>query len=153
MTQLASKMESLGYILRSGGAAGADSAFEAGVKNPSAMEIYLPGRNFNARVAGGSYIDASSLPSWKQALETVQRYHPAPERLSPYVRNLMARNAMQVLGSNLAVPSKMIVAWTPGGLLQGGTAQALRMAHDKGIAIRNLGNPQVLQSVKQFLAK
>lgn len=152
MTQLARKMEEDGWRLRSGGARGADSAFEDGVAIPANRAIYLPGRFFNGRVAGpGGYIDSTRLPGWPQALETVRKYHPAPERLSPFAQNLMARNAMQVLGPNMDRPADLVVAWTPGGVVTGGTGQALRMAGDYGIPVRNLGNPEVLATVRRYL--
>ena len=40
MTKLATKLESLGWVLRSGGADGADSAFELGVLSHQNKEIY-----------------------------------------------------------------------------------------------------------------
>ena len=150
MTHLASKLESMGYVLRSGGAQGADSAFEQGVK--SAKEIYLPSKSFNSRIAGQpGIIDASALPNWQQAIATVNQFHPAPGKLSEFARSLMARNAMQVLGKSMNEPAKMIVAWTPGGQIVGGTGQALRMAQAYQIPVRNLGNPETLQKVQQFL--
>jgi hypothetical protein len=152
MSQLASKLESMGYLLRSGGAAGADAAFERGVRNPAAKQIYLPSKSFNSRYADNiSYIDATTLPNWNQAIATVNQFHPAPERLSDFARNLMARNAMQVLGSSMNQPAKMVVAWTPGGQTVGGTGQALRIAQAHGIPIRNLGDPNVLANVQTFL--
>lgn len=52
MTRFAGKLEDLGYTLNSGGAKGADSAFEQGVKNPAhdrlkghALDLYA--RNTN----------------------------------------------------------------------------------------------------------
>ena len=58
---------------------------------------------------------------------------------------------MQVLGKTMSEPAKMVVAWTPGGQIVGGTGQALRIAQSHGIPIRNLGNPEVLQNVQRFL--
>ena len=63
----------------------------------------------------------------------------------------MARNAMQVLGQTMNQPAKMVVAYTPGGQVIGGTGQALRMAQAYQIPIRNLGDPATLQSVQRFL--
>lgn len=152
MQQLAARMEQQGWLLRSGGARGADSAFEAGVSNPRHRSIYLPGRSFNGRVAGpGGYVDATQMPGWTGALQSVAQYHPAPDRLSPFARNLMARNAMQVLGPSLDRPADLIVAWTPGGMIAGGTGQALRMAQDHGIEIRNLGRPAVMAKAQRWL--
>lgn len=152
MRLLAGRMEHDGWKLRSGGARGADAAFESGVANQANRAIYLPGRSFNGRQAGvPGYYDATQMPGWPQALQTVRQYHPAPERLSPFARNLMARNAMQVLGPDLGRPADLVVAWTPGGRIAGGTGQALRMAGDLGIPIRNLGDEAVLASVRQYL--
>lgn len=152
MQQLASRLEAEDWLLRSGGARGADSAFEAGVSDPAHRSIYLPGPSFNGRSAGpGGYINSPQMPGWAAALESVNAYHPVPERLSPFARNLMARNAMQVLGPNLDRPADLVVAYTPGGAMTGGTAQALRMAGDHGIPIRNLGDPAVLSSVRRYL--
>jgi len=155
MTRLATKLEKDGWILRSGGAAGADSAFERGVTNPqSNAQIYLPSNSFNNRTAGTQpqFLNYQSLPGYQQAISTIHQYHPAPDRLSDFARHLMARNAMQVLGSDLATPSKMIVAWTPQGNVVGGTGQALRLAQTYQIPIRNLGDPQTLQSVLKYIA-
>ncbi len=44
MTGISIELENSGYILRSGGAKGADSTFEYGVQN---KQIYLPWRGFN----------------------------------------------------------------------------------------------------------
>lgn len=152
MTRLAGRMESEGWRLRSGGARGADAAFEAGVQVPGNRAIYLPGRSFNGRAAGsGGYFDGTQLPGWQQALETVAQYHPAPERLSPFAKSLMARNAMQILGPNMDHPADLVVAYTPGGAVQGGTGQALRMAGSLGIPIRNLGDPAVMANVMRYL--
>jgi hypothetical protein len=152
MTQLAARMEVEGWRLRSGGARGADAAFEAGVQNPRNRAIYLPGASFNQRQAGpGGYVDSTVLPSWQQALATVEQYHPAADRLSPFVRSLMARNAMQVMGPAMDRPADLIVAYTPGAAVTGGTGQALRMAGELGIPIRNLGDPAVLASVRRYL--
>lgn len=152
MRQLAAKMEAEDWLLRSGGARGADAAFEAGVSDPRHRAIYLPGRSFNGRIAGpGGYVDSTRMPGWAAALETVNQYHPAPERLSSFARNLMARNAMQVLGPGLDRPADLIVAYTPGGDMVGGTAQALRMASDYGIPVRNLGQDVALRRARAYL--
>ena len=44
MTKSAYRLEQLGYVLRSGGARGADKAFELGVMNLKNRRIYTAGR-------------------------------------------------------------------------------------------------------------
>lgn len=173
MTQLAGAMEQKGYLLRSGGAKGADQAFEAGVADPKHRAIYLPEQEFAGRRAGpGGYHDARQLPGYGKALEMVEHYHPNPAALRAMdarrpagnvsVMDLMARNAMQVLGPNLDRPADTIVAWAPGGyegqnpprsVREGGTGQALRIARDHGIEIRNLANPATEERARRFLAR
>lgn len=152
MTQVAEKLEGEGWILRSGGAAGADSAFEAGVSNPENMEIFLPSSYFNGRSSGRKgYIDASKLDSFPKALKTVDLFHPAPGRLSDFPRKLMARNAMQVLGASLEGLSQFVIAWTVGGKVAGGTGQALRIARHHNIPVVNLGDPAMEVAVRDWV--
>ena len=153
MQDLGARLEQDGWKLRSGGARGADAAFERGVIDPTNKEIYLPGRSFNQRNSSQpGMIDATQLAAFDRALEAVFKYHPAPDRLSPFARNLMARNSMQMLGSDMQTPSKMVVAWTPGAASVGGTGQALRMAGDLGIVVRNLADPRTMNSVLKYLS-
>lgn len=152
MTQVAEKLEGEGWILRSGGAAGADSAFEAGVSNPEKMEIFLPSSYFNGRSSSRKgYIDATKLEGFPKALKTVDLFHPAPGRLSDFPRKLMARNAMQVLGASLEEPSKFVAAWTVGGKVAGGTGQALRIAQHYSIPVINLGDPATESAVRGWV--
>jgi hypothetical protein len=152
MTDIAKKLEGEGWILRSGGAAGADSAFEAGVSNPANMQIFLPSSYFNGRSSKKEgYIDASKLESLPKAMKTVDLFHPAPSRLSDFARNLMARNAMQVLGASLEEPSQFVMAWTIGGKVAGGTGQALRIANFYKIPVLNLGDPATEAAVRGWV--
>jgi hypothetical protein len=156
MTRLATAMQH-DHVLRSGGAAGADSAFYRGISpdlRDSRSEIFLPDARFNGWTAGqAGLIDSTQLDVWPQALATVDRYHPAPHRLGPFARALMARNSLQLLGPSLDRPADFIVAWTPNGAITGGTGQALRMAADYGVPVRNLGDPAVMQKAIEFLAR
>lgn len=130
MTKLAREFRERGWTLRSGGAAGADAAFERGA---GAKEIYLPWRGFNG--------NSSELwPPSEEAFQRAQRFHPAWYRCSDGAKKLHARNAHQVLGLDLNTPSKVVVCWTLDGNLVGGTAQALRIAEHYGIPVFNLGS-------------
>jgi hypothetical protein len=140
MKKLAGLLEREGWLLRSGGADGADTAFEQGVMDARHRAIFLPGHWFNERKAGsGGFYDSTKLPSWEEALETVDRFHPASNNLSPFARKLMARNAMQILGPSLDRPADLVITWTEMGLRKGGTGQALRIAEEYGVPIINLG--------------
>ena len=151
MRFLADKLEDAGWLLRSGGASGADSAFESGVKSYTNRCIYLPGPSFNGKAPGKGCFDSTVLPGWKHALMTVDEFHPNPSALSDFVRKLMARNAMQVFGPTMESPAEMIIAWTLDGEIIGGTGQALRMAEGCGIKVYNLGNPETLENIFESL--
>lgn len=140
MTEFARSMSGAGWTLRSGGADGADTAFEAGALQ---KEIYLPYKGFNK----------SKSPLFthpKAALDSVDLYHPAPQQLTPVARKMMARNWCQVCGgSEEAVLSDFVICWSLGGLQRGGTSQALRIAKDKGVPFYNLSgaaNPKSMLS-------
>lgn len=152
MQKLSRRLESEGWVLRSGGAAGADSAFESGVRDSDNKQIFLPSRYFNGRSDNDpGMVNSSSLPSWEGALETVDKFHPAPGNLTDFARKLMARNAMQVLGSDLETPSSFILCYTPRGEVTGGTGQALRMAQNYQIPVVNLGSSSTYESLSEWL--
>lgn len=131
MTNLAQNLELSGWTLRSGGANGADSAFEAGVADPHNAKIFLPWRNFNNNPS--ALFDISD-----DAYEMAASFHPAWNRCSPAARKFHARNCYQVLGLHLDAPVRMVVCWTPDAAVTGGTGQALRIAEHHNIPVFNM---------------
>ena len=133
MTRLANALANDNWILRSGGAEGADSAFERGAAN---KQIYLPWNGFNGKTVDNiSYF----LPhETEEAREYVYDYHPNGLYLKQGPFKLMVRNTYQVLGADLATPSDVVFCWTKDGKASGGTGQALRIAQDYKIRIINL---------------
>jgi len=130
-TALAERLNELHYVLRSGGAGGADTAFEMGA-DPEDAEIYLPWHGFNNNESPLSHISA-------EAMEMAEHYHPRWSQLGSAAKKFMARNCYQVLGLDLDTPVDFIVCWTPAGVITGGTGQALRMAEDLNIPVFNFG--------------
>ena len=137
MTHVAKYMRDLNWVLRSGAAEGADTAFENGAGD--LKEIFTA---------------SSQLP--QQAMDTVDKYHPAPSYLTPYVRKLMARNAMQIFGADMNTPVSFVICWTPDGAngttipttrKSGGTGQAIRIAAANDIEVLNLANKDTLHRV------
>jgi hypothetical protein len=145
-SKIAVRMAANDYILRSGGAAGADIAFEAGAGAGKA-EIYLPWPKFNNNPS------TLCIPS-PQAFAIAEKYHPGWKLLTPTVKKLMARNSHQILGEDLKTPSKLVICWTLGGRGQGGTGQALRIAKDYNIPIVDFGAGAVnynLDKIKEII--
>jgi len=133
MTAIAEFLSTLGYTLRSGGATGADSAFERGATR---KEIYLPWDHYNGRKVN-NVNTFSALTEDHFAL--AENAHPAWHRCSHSAKCLHARNTQQILGKDLDAPCDFVVCWTRGGQAVGGTGLAIRLAKSRGIRIFNLG--------------
>ena len=137
MTRLGCLLATHGFILRSGGAPGADSAFERGCDMAKGeKEIFIPWNGFQERNANqpGVYAGVS-----QEALDMASTVHPAWDRCGDGARKLHARNCYQILGHKLNAPVKMVICWTVGGSRKGGTGQALRLAELLNIPIIDLG--------------
>jgi hypothetical protein len=126
MTAIAHKLYAMNYILRSGGAAGADTAFELGASQKKQI--------FTANM------------TTKEAMDIASKYHPAWNKCSTFARKLHGRNAFQVLGPNLCKPSALLICWTPDGCIShaertintGGTGTAISIANAYNVSIYNL---------------
>lgn len=112
-----------GITLRSGGAKGADHAFEAGCDFAQG-----PKEIFRTE-------DATS-----ESMKHAAKFHPNWSWLSPIAKKLQARNSMIILGWNLDDPVETVICWTPKGTKIGGTAQGIRIAEHYGIPVANLGD-------------
>lgn len=133
-----------GLQLRSGGARGADTAFEEGCDKAKGLkQIFLPYENFNRN-------ESPFFTVTKEARLLAKQFHPAWEHLGFTGRNFMGRNCYQVLGLDLQTPVDFIVCWTHRGRIEGGTGQALRMADHYNIPVCNLGSMN-LTEVEAFL--
>jgi len=126
MTRIAQKMASLNYMLRSGGAKGADSAFEAG--------------------AGTFKHIFYANDCTPEAMAISAQFHPAWHKCSEFARKLHGRNAFQVLGPDLNTPSQYCICWTPDGCNShatrsfntGGTGTAISIADAYNVPVINL---------------
>jgi len=134
-----------GFVLRSGGAPGADSMFEKHCTGE--MEIYLPWSKFNDNQSS-FILDNMDPDIVYKAREIAKKYHPGWSYLSPAAKKLMARNTFQVLGYDLNTQISFVVCWTREGKISGGTGQALRIAKDMGIPIFNLFSKDCLHKLK-----
>ena len=134
-----------GYILRSGGAPGADSMFEK--YHTGEKEIYLPWSKFNNN-GSKYYLESFSEDIIEKSMKIAKSYHPRWNQLSQAAKKLMCRNTFQVLGIDLNTPIDFIVCWTKGGTINGGTGQAMRIAKGMGIPIFNLFDKDCLHKIK-----
>jgi len=155
MVAVATRLWRLGYTLRSGGAVGADYAFELGAPSCTIFrEDYADIRD----PAGFRRVVYS--PETIAFMESfVVAYHPVPHALKGDPRKWMRRNTLQVMSHSqegLELPQvDFVLCWTPDGSLDGahrsagGTGQALRIAHRHGIPVLNL-EPDANETLKRL---
>lgn len=134
MTEIGTKLAELGYILRSGGADGADEAFEVGCDSVGGKkEIFLPWKGFNHRSSALVTVSVG-------AMKIAKDIHGAWDKCNEWVQLLHGRNVYQVLGQTLKNHSDFVVCWTEKGKTTGGTATAIKIAEKYNIAVYNLGS-------------
>ena len=123
------------FYLRSGGAKGADTAFEEGVPKGDPKEIF------------------TAYEATNDAINYVRKYYNAQsfEGKPRYVQRLLGRNAMIILGKNLDTPSKFVVCWTPGAKPVGGTGLGLKIAEEHKISVYNLADLKVYTKMRNAL--
>lgn len=138
MTDIARHFSRHKWILRSGGADGADLAFEKGA---DLKQIFLPWKGFNGN-------DSPFYEHNEEAARIAAKYHPRWGRLNNSARAMHTRNVYQVLGYDLKTPTSLVICWTADGKASGGTGQALRIAKDANIPIYNLYNEEDIIRLK-----
>lgn len=141
MTSIASKLEELGYSLRSGAADGADTAFEQGVVNPLNKQIFIAWNGFHGRYDSEEGVFNVKGQAVIQAEEIASSIHPAWDRLSRGAKGLHSRNIFQCLGATLDVPSKFLICYAEVDkheIPTGGTHTAWECAKRNNIPCFNL---------------
>jgi hypothetical protein len=141
MTKIATRLQALGWTLRSGHAQGSDRAFEAGAREKK--EIFLKE-------------DASP-----EALALAESIHPRWDLCDENARRLHARNCYQILGRDLLTPVKFVCCWTPCGSEDeastsretGGTRTAIVLAWRYAIPVFNLQQEGRLDKIKELVEK
>lgn len=157
MEDVAGRLADAGWMLRTGGADGADMAFMEGC-NTCHLMLPWPGFNHLSVIRNGGYEYGTRYfyPS-PHATDMSVQYHPTPDRLSRQAQLMMGRNALQVFGyiddaGTFMQPfSKFVVCWTPDGAVEetsratGGTGHAIRLANAYSIPVFNLQRAEHLQ--------
>lgn len=133
LIKVASLLEKKGYILRSGGAYGADQAFEKGIRNEDHKIIW------------------KADDCTKFAKEYAKKYHPAWKNCSDYAKKLLGRNAMIILGEDLTTPVEFVICWTESET-HGGTALGVRIAREHKIPIYNVAQDGLDKLYEDVLA-
>jgi len=153
MRHIAYQLARMNWILRSGGAPGADTAFENGCNHAGGTkEIYIPWHGFQGRRGAESgVVVAAEQPNFPDALKLASNFHPAWDRCKQGARALHARNGYQILGKSLTQKADCVICWTRNASGTGGTGQALRIAKHFNIPIFDLGNPAAYDGLELFI--
>ena len=138
MTEVAQKLSERGFILRSGGAEGADKAFEKGAHR---KHIYYAS-------------DATEL-----SMSMASQFHPAWDSMKSYGKKLHGRNVFQVLGRTMDIPSEFLLCWTKDGCITheernistGGTGTAISIACAYNVPVFNLKRREHLEEITKWL--
>jgi hypothetical protein len=90
---------------------------------------------------------------WEPAVEHAAKFHPNWDACNEFAQGAHARNSMIVLGDGRAFddPVDAVVCWTAGGVVKGGTGQALRIAAAWSIPVFNLAIDGALEAFWCFV--
>jgi hypothetical protein len=148
MTRIATHLDSLGKVLRSGGAKGADDAFLQGTSLPA--QLYLPYQGFNGHQ--GIVIEDQEI--LLRATEIAARIHGNWAACDDFARKTHLRSVFQILGGDLKSPSDFLIFWAPtdrNGNIEGGTRTAVALAQEHSMPSYNLANIQVRGKFRERL--
>jgi len=171
MEEVGYSLAKMGRMIHSGGAVGADKAFQIGVErfcrengiSPCERQrIFLP-ENYFKGLKHDEKRGIYSFPRstrYSEAVSMAKRVYlnPKAARNWPeWMSNLMGRNCLQALSEDLSTPVSAIICWTKDGSIDGskkssgGTGQALRLAKKFNIPVFNLANEHQLEFVKKHI--
>lgn len=137
MFRICEQLAKKGYVLRSGGARGADTYAEMGCdEGKGKKEIYLPHKGFNN--SDGIVFSDLEFDVVQKAASMAREIHPNWKACSPFAQLAHSRNICQILGRDLKTPSEFVVCYTDDGTAKGGTATAMNLAKRLGIPVYNL---------------
>ena len=152
MTEVAQKLSSVNFTLRTGANLGAEETFSKAVHDPALKEVYLPWSKFNNN-------DSQLFNIGFLGMEIAKDHNKNFNVLSNGARSFLATVSYQLLGKDLKTPSKMVITWSADGQesmlrryrYSGNNAQVARVANTFNIPIFNLRNNGSLGKLKQFL--
>jgi hypothetical protein len=155
MQEVAYGLALAGYTLRSGGAKGADTAFERGSDRyrMSQKEIYIPWKGFNGETGGIKPLILNELGYQFQAEQLASTIHPNWNACSQGAKLLHTRNVYQVLGQDIDYPSKFLLCYaqpTPNGV-KGGTNTAVQIAYRYDVPVFNLYFDEVVKRFESYV--
>jgi hypothetical protein len=127
MTKIAEILANDKWLLRSGGAVGADTAFFNGCnKVKGNMEIFYPN------------VDIINEPKFEEAKAIAKSYHGNWKATTSYAKRCLTRNVYILLGPELDTPADVCIYWRNPNTKYGGTLHTITMAKDNNIFLLDM---------------
>ena len=146
MTSVAKAFAKRNWVICTGCAEGADYASMLGADKDH-LDVYLPWKSYNSHIQDlvpARYVTFSKFKH-QEWIDSVHKYHPAPERLSRGAMSLHARNFGILNGVDAVVAMPISDTDT------GGTGQGMRIARELGIPLFVVCKNQDRQDLKEFI--
>lgn len=165
MQLIAFKLAEQGWVLRSGAAEGADTAFYRGVveyvsKTPHAKierhaDIYIPWNTFGKfDLAQHPEVKVLKDYDYNRANEIAATVVDHWENCNIAAKSLHSRNVFQILGTQFNQPVKMCICWsepTVDGDIKGGTRTAWALAKRHNAKCINLAIREAFEKALVFV--
>ena len=143
------------YVVYSGNADGSDISFQDGSCNNCVL--FLPWNNFNNdKYNINNSLDSFVVGDTKEAIESLEKYHPNHLYLKRGAKLLLARNYHQIFGYENYKKVSFVICCADEdkkGNVKGGTGQAVRVAKDNDIRVFNIRNANWEKELNHFLNK
>ena len=143
MSSISWHLSDLGYVLRSGGADGADSAFQCNA-DPDNTEIWIPWSKFAPPIAGNYITITDAQYSFAREFLLNNDILPWFDRMKQGAKKLHARNVFQIIGTSCK-PSEFCLYYAEednNGKVSGGTRTAVEVARLVGVPCYNFYFPE-----------
>jgi hypothetical protein len=142
MLNVVRKLESKGFICRTGGMEGIEDMAEKCIKDPRNLELHLPWKNFADKESKFTF--TSDLVK-----ELAKKFHPAWDSLKLPIQGFLAKNARIVLGKDAHSHCMFLMVWTQDGAEKavertaqtGSAGHAIAIANRMNIPVFNFAKP------------
>jgi len=143
------KLESLEYLLRTGGMTGIEESAERSAKK---LELLLPWKGFADK-------DSKFTFTNERAIAIAKKFSPAYDNLKQAAQTFLAKNVRLVMGQQVNSPALFLIVWTEDGAEKasernsrtGFAGHPIAIANALGIPVFNLGKSDAEERLNRYL--
>lgn len=157
LVSIAEKLAYTGWKLRSGGAEGADTAFEKGCAGGEGQaEIFIPWKGFGTKIENANskrYIPNDDKFQDARRLLLTEEIIPWFDNMKQGAQKLHARNVYQVLGTDNTKSDLLVYCADDdkNGIPKGGTRTAVLLAREAEVPTYNVRNEEQRKSLLELI--